>query len=201
MSYYSSLSETACCRPHRAAHFFPSKFDSRPGRMLSALRAAPPTPASEPKTKFKSVLGFAASGTPKDIDALPSFTGNDHGNGRSSQLYTRRSVDTINSYQAKRQNKSGRPSVVEALSFEDDAVTVAQATDIPVSMKNGIAPRSMPSRRIPQRGDKQEGPWTISVAETPHDATSYSLYVKSESCSLCTCCRWTSGSALVCHDS
>ncbi|KIP02910.1 hypothetical protein PHLGIDRAFT_78408 [Phlebiopsis gigantea 11061_1 CR5-6] len=45
-------------------------------------------------------------------------------------------------------------------------------------MRNGAAPRSTPSRRIPQRGDKQEGHWAISVAESPHDATSYSLYVK-----------------------
>ena len=148
--------------------------------MLTALRTASPAHAAEPKAKFKSVLGFAASGTPKDLDALPSFTGNDLPNGRTSQVYARRSVDTINSYQAKRPNKSGRSTVVEELSFEDDAVTVAPAADIPVSMKNGIAPRSMPSRRIPQRRDKHEGPWAISVAETPHDATSYSLYIKSE---------------------
>ncbi|KAI0095018.1 hypothetical protein BDY19DRAFT_879347 [Irpex rosettiformis] len=44
-------------------------------------------------------------------------------------------------------------------------------------MRNGTAPRSIPARRA-QRADAQEGPWTISVAETPHDISSYSLYVR-----------------------
>jgi hypothetical protein len=35
--------------------------------------------------------------------------------------------------------------------------------------------------RPPVRMDAQEGPWSISVAETPHDAHSYSLYIRSES--------------------
>jgi len=29
--------------------------------------------------------------------------------------------------------------------------------------------------------DTQDGPWSVSVAETPYDARSYSLYIKSES--------------------
>lgn len=147
--------------------------------MLSALRVASPTPSSEPKTKLKSVLGFAASGTPKDLDRLPGSLAS-NGNGRLTQSYSRRSVDTVSSYQAQRSTKGDRSSVAESLLFEDDAVEIARAADVPGSMKNGIAPRSMPSRRIPQRGDKQEGLWSISVAETPHDATSYSLYIKSE---------------------
>jgi hypothetical protein len=36
------------------------------------------------------------------------------------------------------------------------------------------------SRRPPVRMDAQDGPWSVSVAETPHDARSYSLYIKSE---------------------
>ena len=30
----------------------------------------------------------------------------------------------------------------------------------------------------------EEGPWTISAAETPHDPSSYSLYIKSECCAV-----------------
>ena len=37
------------------------------------------------------------------------------------------------------------------------------------------------SRRGPVRMDTQDGPWSVSVAETPYDARSYSLYIKSES--------------------
>ncbi|OCH89725.1 hypothetical protein OBBRIDRAFT_813044 [Obba rivulosa] len=36
----------------------------------------------------------------------------------------------------------------------------------------------MATRRIPFRVDGQDGPWTVSVAETPHDSTSYSLYIR-----------------------
>ncbi|KAI0082131.1 hypothetical protein K474DRAFT_1586259 [Panus rudis PR-1116 ss-1] len=45
-------------------------------------------------------------------------------------------------------------------------------------MRNGIAPQPVLPRRMPFRLDGQDGPWTISVAETPHDASSYSIYIK-----------------------
>ncbi|RXW17595.1 hypothetical protein EST38_g8259 [Candolleomyces aberdarensis] len=34
------------------------------------------------------------------------------------------------------------------------------------------------NRRTPMRIDAEDGPWAISVAETPYDARSYSLYIK-----------------------
>ncbi|KAG2022568.1 AGC/NDR protein kinase [Coprinopsis cinerea AmutBmut pab1-1] len=34
------------------------------------------------------------------------------------------------------------------------------------------------NRRQPVRLDGQDGPWSVSVAETPHDSRSYSLYIK-----------------------
>jgi hypothetical protein len=37
------------------------------------------------------------------------------------------------------------------------------------------------SRRNPLRMDTQDGPWSISVAESPNDPTTYSIYIKSES--------------------
>ena len=144
--------------------------------MLKALQATSPIPVSEPKAKLKSVLGFAASGTPKDVDTLPSLNGY-----QRTQAFSRRSIDSVASYQVKGKTRSQRTSVADGPFFEDDAVTVSK--DVPASMKNGIAPRSMPSRRTPGRGEKQEGHWTISVAETPHDTTSFSLYIKSESTS------------------
>lgn len=145
--------------------------------MLKALQATSPIPVSEPKARLKSVLGFAASGTPKDVEALPSLTSNSV--YHRTQAFSRRSVDSVVSYQAKSKTRSKRTSVADGPFFEDDAVTVSK--DVPDGMKNGIAPRPTPSRRIPGRGEKQEGHWTISVAETPHDATSYSLYIRSES--------------------
>ena len=147
--------------------------------MLKALQATSALPVSEPRTKLKSVLGFAASGTPKDVETLSALTSNGQTNGHPTQSYTRRSVDSTISYQPKRKDRAKRLSAASGPFFEDDAVTVGEAADIPSNMKNGIAPQSTPSRRIPNR-EKQEGPWTISVAESPHDTTSYSLYIKSE---------------------
>ncbi|EKM61653.1 uncharacterized protein PHACADRAFT_248384 [Phanerochaete carnosa HHB-10118-sp] len=129
---------------------------------------------SEPRAKLKSVLGFAASGTPKDVETLPSLA-NNNGYNRP-QAFSRRSIDSVASYQVKGKTRTNRTSVADGPFFEEDAVTIS--SDVPGSMRNGIAPRSMPSRRIPGRGEKQEGHWTISVAETPHDTSSYSLYVK-----------------------
>lgn len=37
-----------------------------------------------------------------------------------------------------------------------------------------------PNRRPPVRMNAQDGPWSVSVAETPDDARSYSLYIKSQ---------------------
>ncbi|KIY66897.1 hypothetical protein CYLTODRAFT_397962 [Cylindrobasidium torrendii FP15055 ss-10] len=34
------------------------------------------------------------------------------------------------------------------------------------------------NRRAPMRMDAEDGPWTVSVAESPHDTRSYSLYIK-----------------------
>jgi hypothetical protein len=36
------------------------------------------------------------------------------------------------------------------------------------------------TRRPPVRMNPQDGPWSVSVAETPGDDRSYSLYIKSE---------------------
>ena len=140
--------------------------------MLSALRT--PQPASE-KTKFKTVLGF--SGAAKDTTEAVPRQRPSSSNGPSSQTYSRRSVDTVGSLRTRRKNRSEQ-SAADIAFFEDDVVTVPK--DTPSESRNGPLPRSMPSRRLTARAETQEGPWAISVAETPHDATSYSLYVKSE---------------------
>ncbi len=36
------------------------------------------------------------------------------------------------------------------------------------------------NRRAPVRIDAEDGPWSVSVAESPHDTRSYSLYIKSK---------------------
>ncbi len=43
--------------------------------------------------------------------------------------------------------------------------------------KNIVTPQVLTGRR----SRLEEGPWAVSAAETPHDPSSYSLYIKSES--------------------
>ncbi len=41
-------------------------------------------------------------------------------------------------------------------------------------------PQERASRRKLARMEAQEGPWSVSVADTPYDKNSYSIYIKSE---------------------
>lgn len=49
---------------------------------------------------------------------------------------------------------------------------------MPAITKNRNTPQSMPTQRH-LRVEGQDGPWSVSVAETPNDAQSYTLYIKS----------------------
>ena len=148
--------------------------------MVSVLRSAAPLhqPLAEasPKAKLKTILG--RSSQPKAVD--PSAVQRSPALERSHPSLSRRSIDTITDWQVKqKKSKADRPSTPDISFFEQDVVTVTKPSDIPDNeMKNGIAPR--PSQRRPLRIDGQDGPWAISVAE--NDPSSYSLYVKSESC-------------------
>lgn len=154
--------------------------------MPSVVRAAEPqTPhPTASKKKFRTVLGlravFKESAAP--INTHPSTV------GRNSHFLTRKSIDTARSYRQRRKHRANRSSVTDVSFFEHDAVEIAPNDDNepepPIAfenMKNLDASRGRPSRRPPVRMDAQDGPWSVSVAETPHDACSYSLYIKSES--------------------
>lgn len=148
--------------------------------MLNVLR--PTSPFNEPKAvKFKSVLGLG--GVQKEAAPVTSQYSPSASDTQRQRSYSRRSVDTLSSYKSNRRSRADRASASDAPCFEDDAVTIAKATDIPSDMpvRTGPGPVSMSNRRGPPRSAEHEGPWAISVAETPHDASSYSLYIKSES--------------------
>lgn len=147
--------------------------------MLSVLRAgSPQQQLSEPRTKSKTVLGRSILQRDRTAEASASP------DVQVRRVSSRPSIDhSITSRFTDGNSKSARTSLSDSPFFEEDAVTVVKPTgDHPNEMRNGTAPRSIPTRRA-HRGDAQEGPWTISVAETPHDTSSYSLYVRSESIS------------------
>ena len=148
--------------------------------MLGVLRTAAPqqhTPSDTQRVKFRTVLGFGAlnkdseSSQIKPSAAQPS----------QSRSFSRRSVDVV-SGSLKRQHRRNQSSVADPSFFTPDeplsADSTSQSSDMP-SIRNP-AVQSQPTRRIPVRAENQDGPWTVSVAETPHEPNSYSIYIKSE---------------------
>lgn len=145
--------------------------------------AAPFHHRGESKKNFKSVFGFGSFNRSRSsVDSyLPR---------QSSRI----SLDTTRSFQHKRKSRQERPSIAD---FSSDSLSSPphhahqehiqnhkHDSNNPVrSMKPVDAAHTRPIRRPPVRIDAQDGPWSISVAETPHDAHSYSIYIKSESSS------------------
>jgi hypothetical protein len=137
--------------------------------------------ATTSKTKFKTVLGL---GNPVFKDDTVGH-GHTVGQQRRPNYLTRRSADTARSYSKKRKQRQKRSSITDTSIFEPDAILIPshdENTD-PIPSVENMKPIDMnTSRRPPVRMDAQDGPWSVSVAETPHDAQSYSLYIKSEFC-------------------
>lgn len=125
----------------------------------------PPPPADLEKLR-------SASDTVDHTPASGSAT-------RRSKSLARRGLGTAaRNLQRRRRPKSG--SISDAEFFEREAILVADDTP-----PDAHAPQTMttlPARNggTPVRMDTQDGPWSISVAEAPHDPSSYCLYVKCE---------------------
>lgn len=141
-------------------------------------------PAS--KNRFRTTFGFGTlSRESSDTDTQATKT------DTRNLTFTRQSIDTARSYASRRKNRTDRGSVANISFFQRDI----QATENPISdnrpsvvdltIKTNMTVDnilSQPSgRRPPVRMDAEDGPWSVSVAETPHDVHSYSLYIKSES--------------------
>ena len=134
------------------------------------------------KKNLKTVLGFSTLSF-RDVNPI---------RGRSSvdtypprEPSSRASVDISRTYQCDRKTGVERSSITD-LSFFESRTSSPHSQHAPHnnsvrSMNNLDAAPSRSTRRPPVRIDAQEGPWSISVAETPHDARSYSIYIKSES--------------------
>lgn len=154
--------------------------------MLSVLRSASPVPQQHPlndhpRVKFSSILGFASLN--KDLAAVqtnqpqhPTRSANEP----FSLSLTRKSVDLQTTHSTLKKNRRERSGVAE-LSVLDkhpqSELTPTSSHPTPTSH----SPLPMTARRVPIRVDGQDGAWTVSVAETPHDVSSYSLYIKCES--------------------
>ncbi|OBZ68429.1 RAC family serine/threonine-protein kinase [Grifola frondosa] len=150
--------------------------------MLSVLRSAAPQQSSSdsPRVKFSTTLRLG--GIRKDDVARPVQPATSAVDIKSHHSFTRRSVDLVARHSVQDNHHREHSSVTDGSFFEPDPspqlhpnkpTSTASST-----MKNSATSQPMLSRRIPFRVDGQDGPWTVSVAETPHDASSYSLYIR-----------------------
>jgi serum/glucocorticoid-regulated kinase 2 len=133
------------------------------------------------RDKFRTALGLGT--VFKDPDGLVSRS-----QSHSRGPHTRQSIDTPGSRSTRRKHRKDRSKNIRDLSFLDpaddnpDPNLGIERRDSFVVVDNTIPMEVIPNqpRRPPVRMDAQDGPWSVSVAETPHDARSYSLYIKSE---------------------
>ncbi|KAG9313875.1 hypothetical protein JVU11DRAFT_4643 [Chiua virens] len=131
------------------------------------------------KKNFKTVLGFATFSF-KDVNPIRTRSSVDA--YHPCDPSARASLDSSRSLQFNRKSRVERSSVTD-LTFFESRTSSSHNEHAPYnnsvrSMNNVDAAPSRSTRRPPVRIDAQEGPWSISVAETPHDARSYSIYIK-----------------------
>ncbi|TFK42128.1 hypothetical protein BDQ12DRAFT_677671 [Crucibulum laeve] len=167
--------------------------------MPSTVRSTSPHTSNpiQQKNKFRTVLGFGPN-TFRDSSDTDSPQQQPSANtvGRNFS-FARKSIDTTRNYTARRKNRADRLSVTDISFFQErtttspDITTATTTTSPPVSaatqppivdltiddMKEVTQPHPS-ARRPPVRMDNNDGPWSVSVAETPNDARSYSLYIK-----------------------
>jgi hypothetical protein len=116
--------------------------------------------ASSAASNFRSVLGLAPA-SPK-ISSAPLSPGSKNAESAPSSSTTKRKKTASRSVPA------------------DDAFFEVPDPKTPIVAEDNNLKGSLPSRRAPLRMDAQDGPWSISVADHPHDARSYTLYIKSK---------------------
>lgn len=152
-----------------------------PSTERSTASQTPPVPS---KKKFRTVLGFGAVFKDAETDATAEETPNFSSLGRNL-AFARKSFDAATSLKTTRRHTPGSSSIADPSFFAPKAVDIAQTQSSTVNPPTSnmqaieVTDSRTSSRRQPVHVD-QDGPWSISVAETPHNAQTYSLYIKSE---------------------
>jgi serum/glucocorticoid-regulated kinase 2 len=153
------------------------------------------------RDKFRTALGLGT--VFKDPDVIVARS---HSHSRGP--HTRQSIDTPVSRSTRRKHRKDRSKDVRDVSFLDPANDDNPDPNLGIERRESfvvvdstVPMEAIPNqfRRPPVRMDAQDGPWSVSVAETPHDASSYSLYIKSELAFLITFLSSTSLGAAQCH--
>lgn len=147
----------------------------------------------EKRNKFRTVLGFAPTAVASNPP--PSSYSRGAHTLKNATVTERRSVDVTGSgaYFAslgrKKSSRSVRSRVAESAFYDEEssssfspaaAASNAEYTNMAQTQTLQV-PQERESRRKLVRMEAQDGPWSVSVAETPYDKNSYSIYVKSTS--------------------
>lgn len=147
-------------------------------------------PIPDRKNKFRTVLGLSNTLSPHSTplpNAPTSF------NTKSSSHRGRRSVDVTsqNTYAVtfkKHKSRAERASITDSSFYE---INTADLPQTPVTADSPTDTDNMPvldapaerftTRRKAIRMDVLEGPWSVSVAETPYDKKTFNIYINSTS--------------------
>jgi len=143
--------------------------------MPSSVRPASPSTLQEDDGSTNKKL--------RTVSADQSGASGSAATRRSKSLARRGLGSAARNLQRRRRRKSG--SISDADFFEREAILVDDDTPpdnhAPQTMQAPSTPKiGRPGVAVPVRLDSQDGPWAISVAEAPHDPSSYCLYIKSE---------------------
>lgn len=142
------------------------------------------TTPSDTKSRFKTVLGLSS------ISALDNSIV-----GVNSRAQTvkhapskgRRSVDITRKLSSRRnghKSRKDRASVTDSSFFQardSSEITDAVIIDERPVMQTEVLLQERANRRKLAHLEAQDGPWVVSVADTPYDEKSYTIYIKSES--------------------
>jgi hypothetical protein len=129
---------------------------------------------SPKKTSSRAVLGLSSILSQRS----------DNTQVRSDPVTSKLAIYARSSLSSRRRRKNRQSQTITSVSFfEPDSTVHVENTPPPPpppAMTATPERRSRPSRRQVLRVDAQDGPWTVSVAENPHQPSSFTLYVKSE---------------------
>jgi len=144
---------------------------------IGSLNSSHKSHVPAPKKNFRTVFGIGVvfrDSSDTDTETL----------GRSF-LSARKSIDTTRNYSSRtKKNRSDRFGVTNLSFFEREPTPTDQQSVIDLTVDDmKVIDTNIPhasTRRPPVRMDNEDGPWSVSVAESPYDPRSYSLYIKSE---------------------
>jgi serum/glucocorticoid-regulated kinase 2 len=144
--------------------------------LVSPLSSKPQRRHPSSKDKFRTALGLGAVFQDPFVAPYP------HPHRRD-----RNSADVPRGYKATRQRKADPAIVTDRSPLASADISIGTFSNGEHNTSESFlihddmaANHSRQSRRPPVRMDAEDGPWSVSVAETPYNARSYSLYIKSE---------------------